>query len=299
MSKTCIKCHKTNPDEAMFCEKCGTRLEIVCPSCGEISVGNKYCTQCGKCLIESRFSKVVRTIQEIYRQSFNRQCTCGEINKSHTKYCIKCGKRLGMTKFQKYKVLMIVIIVLACLSLIPIIYSTVCWMARSTVIDVEGNVYRTVRIGNQLWMNENLRTTHYADGTPIAIDSFTSTWDPYIYYPDGDSNKAVDEGCLYNYPAACGRFPNLTNFKHGICPYGWHVPSEKDLKQLRESGKSLKPRSGDKYRELYWGISVLYNNEGEIEHINPYDEHYYEHYYLDNTMSEGHYVRCVRDEKIK
>lgn len=286
MSKTCIKCHKTNPDEAMFCEKCGTRLEIVCPSCGEISVGNKYCTQCGKCLIESRFSKVVRTIQEIYRQSFNRQCTCGEINKSHTKYCIKCGKRLGMTKFQKYKVLMIVIIVLACLSLIPIIYSTVCWMARSTVTDVEGNVYRTVRIGNQLWMNENLRTTHYADGTPIAIDSFTSTREPYIYYPDGDSNKAVKEGCLYNYPAASDE----------LCPYGWDLPSESDLNQLRESRKNLIPWYRNRYCcELYWGESVLYNNQGEIEHFNRCGENRYK----DTVLSEGHYVRCVRYEKIK
>ena len=40
--------------------------------------------------------------------------------------------------------------------------------AQTTVTDFDGNIYQTVVIGNQVWMKENLNSTHYADGTPLV-----------------------------------------------------------------------------------------------------------------------------------
>ena len=74
----------------------------------------------------------------------------------------------------------------------------------STVRDVDGNRYKTVKINGMQWMSENLRTTHYADGTPIAQahPSSKGTEQPLYYdrFEQQDSTKKY--GLLYNWFAA-------------------------------------------------------------------------------------------------
>lgn len=114
--------------------------------------------------------------------------------------------------------------------------------------DYNGNVYETVTIGNQIWMAENLRTTHYADGTPIedgtefdfypynvAMDASDST--KYFFYYDNDSTYAEEFGCLYNWFAAMnGTKDSYTNPSgiQGVCPSGWHIPSVLEWEELED-----------------------------------------------------------------
>lgn len=104
-----------------------------------------------------------------------------------------------------------------------------------TVADHEGNIYNTVKIGNQCWMRENLRSTYYADGEPIpAGNSNTSYTNPY-YYDSGISIPLVERGYLYNWPAvmhgASSTEANPSGVQ-GICPDGWHLPSNAEWSQL-------------------------------------------------------------------
>ena len=62
------------------------------------------------------------------------------------------------------------------------------------VTDIDGNVYKTVKLGNQVWMAENLRTTRYADGTPIPLGTESSYDVAYRYYPDDNSANVYDYG---------------------------------------------------------------------------------------------------------
>ena len=105
-----------------------------------------------------------------------------------------------------------------------------------TVTDHEGNVYATVQIGSQCWMRENLRTTHYADGTaiPAGGDSWSST-EPYYYDYSSHSLPLETRGYLYNWPAAMhGASSSSANPSgvQGICPAGWHLPSDAEWTQL-------------------------------------------------------------------
>ena len=104
-----------------------------------------------------------------------------------------------------------------------------------TVTDFDGNVYRTVKLGNQVWMAENLRTTRYADGTPIPLGTEASFTTAYRYYPDDNSANVADYGYLYNWAAVMnGSASSEANPSgvQGICPDGWHVPSDAEWTEL-------------------------------------------------------------------
>ena len=98
---------------------------------------------------------------------------------------------------------------------------------KNNCIDIDGNVYKTVKIGNQCWMSENLKVTHYRNGDPIPhlIDEdWTSTvTGAYCVYDNNPSN-ADTYGNLYNWWAVVE--------PRGLAPEGWHVPTDKEIKEL-------------------------------------------------------------------
>ena len=98
----------------------------------------------------------------------------------------------------------------------------------NTVTDVDGNIYHTVLIGDQEWMTENLKTTRYNDGTPIAYVVDVTDWrnidEPaYVWY---ENNSSYEEsyGALYNWHAV--------GDPKGLCPDGWRVATDEDWKEL-------------------------------------------------------------------
>ena len=99
-----------------------------------------------------------------------------------------------------------------------------------SVYDFDGNVYPTVEIGQQCWMKEDMRTTHYEDGTPI---------DPNHYLSGICGNSYAYK--VYTWVAmmrgADGSNSNPSGVQ-GICPTGWHVPSAAEIIQLTDHVKS-------------------------------------------------------------
>ncbi len=107
----------------------------------------------------------------------------------------------------------------------------------ATITDYDNNIYNTVQIGNQCWMKENLRTTSYSDGTPIEQGTDTSRTTAYWYYPSGNSDNMSTLGLLYNWAAGMrGSASSSENPSgvHGVCPTGWHVPSDAEWTELTD-----------------------------------------------------------------
>lgn len=101
-------------------------------------------------------------------------------------------------------------------------------VSPNTVTDYDGNVYKTIKIGNQIWMAENLRVTHYRNGDPIPNVTSGSDWmlltkGAYCNY-NNSAGKAKIYGRLYNWYAV--------NDWRNIAPAGWHVPTDEEWKQL-------------------------------------------------------------------
>lgn len=107
----------------------------------------------------------------------------------------------------------------------------------STVVDYDGNIYEAVQIGNQCWMKENLRTTHFADGTSIGLGDETCQFViPHRYPPFNDPSwLSSGYGYIYNWAAVMhGASSSNTVPSHvqGICPNGWHVPSDAEWNEM-------------------------------------------------------------------
>ena len=104
------------------------------------------------------------------------------------------------------------------------------------VYDVDGNSYHTVQIGTQCWLKENMRTTHYANGDVIPYANSGYDYDNPFYYRNTNLDEAV-YGLHYNWPAVMNGFGGSeTNPSgvQGVCPDGWHVPSNAEWEQLRD-----------------------------------------------------------------
>jgi uncharacterized protein (TIGR02145 family) len=96
------------------------------------------------------------------------------------------------------------------------------------VADVEGYLYKTVLIGSQVWMAENLRTKKYNDNSDITLVTNPTTWvglttEAYCWYDNDEATNKPIYGALYNWYAVD---------EGNLCPTGWRVASHDDYKVL-------------------------------------------------------------------
>jgi uncharacterized protein (TIGR02145 family) len=205
-------------------------------------------------------------------------------------------------------------------------------LTYGSVIDIDGNEYATIKIGDQVWMAENLKTTRYANGN--SIPNLVENWQ-WIDLSDGgwchyNNDSSYDDlyGKLYSWYTTV---PSNGN----VCPEGWHVPSfdewvilsnqlggesiaarslkttlsghwiDSDVSATNESGFSALP-SGGKYKwgfmyhtegTQYWSTSqkILYDSEGVICVDDAYVfglSGYYDDFYNTNTSKNQGF--CIR-----
>ena len=127
--------------------------------------------------------------------------------------------------------------------------------------DRDGNKYKAVKIGNQLWMAENLKYL------PSVVGHGTgSRTDPYYYVYDYDGIVVADAkatanyttyGVLYNWPAAMnGALSSNSNPSgiQGVCPAGWHLPSDAEWTELTDylGGESVAGSKLKETGEIHW-----------------------------------------------
>ena len=197
--------------------------------------------------------------------------------------------------------------------------------ANGTVTDIDGNVYTTVTIGSQVWMKENLKVSKYRNGDPIPTNLNNTDWEnttsgAYAIYNNDAANNTT-YGKLYNWYAVAD--------PRGLCPTGWHVPSDAEWTTLvnflggssvaggkmktttgwtspntaatNESGFSGLP-GGNRY---YLGSYDVIGNYGlwwsSTESMDTHALHRFLDYSSDNSggygngKRNGFSVRCLRD----
>ncbi len=138
-------------------------------------------------------------------------------------------------------------------------------------VDFDGNSYPTVQIGSQIWMAQNLRVTHYSNGDAIPEISDYGVWanlddnnidDAFCWF-DNDTSNAIPYGALYTWAAAMGdnavSSGSSPSGVQGICPNGWHLPSDNEFTQLANylGGWDI---AGGKLKDTN---SVYWNNPNE------------------------------------
>jgi uncharacterized protein (TIGR02145 family) len=134
-------------------------------------------------------------------------------------------------------------------------------LTYGTITDHEGNTYRTIQMGVQEWMAENLKVSTYRNGDPMQSNLSNTEWSATYQgawaYPGGGSSLECPFGKLYNWYA-------ISDVR-GVCPNGWHVPSDGEWTYLSnyisaqfiEVAKSMKSNG-----TVYWGPNDFSNSSG-------------------------------------
>jgi uncharacterized protein (TIGR02145 family) len=199
------------------------------------------------------------------------------------------------------------------------------------LLDIEGNTYKVVTIGTQVWMAENLRTAKYNDNTDIPLVEASASWNSslttpaHCWYNNDKATYGSTYGAIYNwYAVETGK----------LCPSGWHVPTDTEFTALINyltangfsgtEGIALKSTSGwnsggngtDDF-----GFNALASGRryyGDGSYLNQGDRCYWwtstakegtpgaSWFWIiqynttlsrgDNWNQEGHSVRCIKDE---
>ena len=191
--------------------------------------------------------------------------------------------------------------------------------------DIDGNTYTSIIINGQEWMQQNLAVTKYRNGDPIPKGLRKTTWKnttsgAYAIYNNNAANNTL-YGKLYNWYAV--------NDSRGLCPTGWHVPSDAEWTTLETNlggssvaGGKMKATTGwnspntGTNESGFTGLPSGYRNgDGAYNLIGDYgawwssteyDSSYAWYRSLDyydssvgrndvNTKQVGFSVRCVRD----
>ena len=116
--------------------------------------------------------------------------------------------------------------------------------AGTGLSDINGNNYTSTIIGGQEWMAENLNVANYPNGDAIPFISDNTAWanlaednisDAYCYYNNNASGEADTYGALYTYAAAIGdNWARDNTDGQGVCPNGWHLPTNVEWEQLED-----------------------------------------------------------------
>ncbi len=198
---------------------------------------------------------------------------------------------------------------------------------ENKMTDIDGNQYDVIKIGNQIWMKENLKVSKYRNGEAIPTGLVNSAWantnkGAYAIYNNENANNNI-YGKLYNWYAV--------NDSRGLCPTGWHVPGNSEWSTLISylGGESV---AGGKLKSTgiyYWnspnsnatnvsGFSALpggyLSGNGNFnyrlsdavfwsanENFTFNAWYFYLHYYngnmgsSSNVKQNGYSVRCLKD----
>jgi uncharacterized protein (TIGR02145 family) len=202
-------------------------------------------------------------------------------------------------------------------------------ISYNEISDHEGKVYKSVQIGNQIWMAENLSVSTFQNGdsipttTPYDKDIASEISALYQWVYNGDQIFLPNYGRLYTW--------NVVTDKRGVCPTGWRMPTEKDWDLLVQfvGGESV---AGGKLKEkdtLHWfppnsyasnsvgftGLPGYYRNDKLKRHTIGHEAYFWtsteydattsfcygfsnESSYIDYTQfpkNRGLSVRCIKE----
>ncbi|MCX6154626.1 MAG: fibrobacter succinogenes major paralogous domain-containing protein [Candidatus Kapabacteria bacterium] len=189
-----------------------------------------------------------------------------------------------------------------------------------TVQDIENNSYKTVKIGNQIWMAENLNVSHYRNGDTIPFVQIHAQWLDLITC----AILGTSFGKLYNW--------FTVNDPRGLAPIGWHIASDSDWKVLGwflggdgYAGGKLKEVGTDHWRSPNYKASNQFgftalaggmcNSKNEIHNFDKQEGYWWTSTEIDsqlvwskviydnncalisfrNIKTDGFAVRCVKD----
>ena len=140
---------------------------------------------------------------------------------------------------------------------------------RTSLTDIDGNDYKTVTIGTQVWMVENLKTTKYNDGTAIPNITDNTSWAALTTgaYCDNINTPSISTtyGRLYNWYAVDNNAGTkvASNGGKNVCPTGWHVPSDAEWTTLTTylggesvAGGKLKETGTTHWQSPNTGVSI-------------------------------------------